>query len=179
MFNSVDRSGPGLDSRATSFVQRGSKVYGEGGIESELLGWPKNDAGSSFRRKIRHLIRRRLGEERANCDVSPAWGSTVTAHRCRWRYYRERRGRKMERRVGWILQWIDGNSISRKLVFRFAAPAVCLGIVRSRSCHFGCAFEVDQERYLRVAETWRREERGERANVFLEYLQLIAYSART
>lgn len=83
MFNGVDRSGPGLDSRAISFVQRGSKLYGEGGIQSKLLGWPKDVAGSRFRRKIRHLIRRRLGEERANGDVSPAWGNTVTAHRCR------------------------------------------------------------------------------------------------
>lgn len=150
----------------------------EGSSQSYLVA--KDAAGFSFRRKIRHLMRRRLAEERANCDVSPAWESTVTAHRCRWRYYRERRGRKMERRgVGWLLQWTDGNCISRKLVYRFAAPTVCLGIVRSRSCHFGCAFEVDQEGYLRVAETWRREEREERANVFLEYLQLIAYRART
>lgn len=84
MFNGVDRSGPGLDSRAqlVSYNEDQSSTE-KGGIQSKLLGWPKDVAGSRFRRKIRHLIRRRLGEERANGDVSPAWGSTVTAHRCR------------------------------------------------------------------------------------------------
>lgn len=183
VFNDVYRSGPGFRlSRATSFVQWGSKLYGEGGdpVKVKVTWLVEGSCWFQFSSENSSLNKAAPGRRtrklwRLTCTGKYGDSAQVSMTLL------SRKARKKDGKEGggWILQWTDGNSISRKLVYRFAAPTVCLAIVRSRSCHFGCAFEVDQERYLRVAETWRREEREERANVFLEYLQLIAYRART